>query len=87
MHIVVGAIIVAVVQFALGAASVGEDGAVSASENLVYLYLNPYYAFDSLGSVAAMTSKELGLVFGGGAMWSVLFFGGGLLYTAKADIK
>ena len=28
-----------------------------------------------------------GLVFGGGAMWSVLFFGGGLLYTAKADIK
>ena len=53
----------------------------------MYLYLNPYYAFDGLGAVEAMTTKELGLVFGGGAMWTVLFFGGGLLYTAKADIK
>lgn len=87
MHIVIGAIVVTIVQFALGAATVTSDGAVEASENLVYLYLNPYYAFDELAKVAAMTSKELGLVFGGGAVWAVLFFGGGLLYTAKADIK
>ena len=34
-----------------------------------------------------MTGQELGLVFGGGAMWIVLFLGGGLLHSIKADIK
>lgn len=87
MHIVIGAIVVTIVQFALGAATVTPDEAVQQSPNMVYLYLNPYYAFDGLGAVEAMTTKELGLVFGGGAMWTVLFFGGGLLCTAKADIK
>ena len=76
MHIVIGAIVVTIVQFALGAATVTPDGAVQQSPNMVYLYLNPYYAFDGLGAVEAMTTKELGLVFGGGAMWTVLFFGG-----------
>lgn len=86
MHIVVGAVIVTIVQFALGA-TLTSDGVVQTSENMVYLLLNPYYAFDNLGAVASMTPKELGLVFGGGVMWAAAFFGGGLLYTAKADIK
>ena len=34
-----------------------------------------------------MTGQELGLVFGGGAMWIVLFMGGGLFHSIKADIK
>lgn len=81
MEIVVGAILVAVLQLALGVGTGVE------SENAVYLLLDPYYAYEYIAATETMTGQELGLVFGGGAMWIVLFMGGGLLHSIKADIK
>ena len=81
MEIVVGAILVAVLQLALGVGTGVE------SENAVYLLLDPYYAYEYIAATDTMTGQELGLVFGGGAMWIVLFMGGGLLHSIKADIK
>lgn len=86
MYIVIGAVVVAVVQLALGATAVIAGNATT-SENIVYLYLNPYHAYDSLGNVAHCTAKELGLIFGGGMMWGAVFFAGGLLYSTKTDVK
>lgn len=86
MYVIFGAVVVALVQFALGTSAVLE-GSEEAAENLAYLYLDPYFTFDNLGKVASATHKDLWLIFGGGAMWGVAFSACGLLFTAKTDIK
>lgn len=83
MFIILGDILVLVVQIALGVAVNGENSAAG----YVYLLLDPYYLPDALSTVRIFTSKELGLVFGGGAMWTVLFTAGGLLLNEKRDVK
>lgn len=79
MLIFLGDILVAVVQMALAMQPTGSE------VTTVWLLFDPYYLIDAFASAASFTAQEAGVAFGGGAMWTVLFFVGGALLNERSD--